>query len=44
MNDYKTLITPYLDSIRNNKTKDKTIRVYTRRLNESIDFLSSGNF
>ena len=44
MTDYKSMITPYLDSIRNERTKEDTIRVYTRRLNESIDFLNSGNF
>ena len=44
MTDYKSMITPYLDSIRNERTKEDTIRTYTRRLNESIDFLNSGNF
>jgi len=42
--DYKSMITPYINSIRSNKTKEDTIRVYTRRLNESVDFLIAGNF
>ena len=42
--DYKNMITPYLDSIRTERTQNNTIRVYSRRLNESIDFLIAGNF
>ena len=44
MTNYKSMITPYLDSIRKERTTDKTIRAYTRQIDESIDFLNAGNY
>ena len=39
MKDYRSLIAPFLESIRTQKTTPETIRVYTNNLNECIDFL-----
>ncbi|MBQ3759392.1 MAG: site-specific integrase [Synergistaceae bacterium] len=39
MHDYRSLIAPFIESIRKERTTDKTIRAYTKTLSESIDFL-----
>ena len=44
MSDYRSLVAPFLESIRKATTQDKTMREYARTLNESIDFLEQGNF
>ena len=42
--DYRTLIAPFLESIRTVRTQDNTVRKYTLILNESIDFFEQNNF
>lgn len=44
MSDYRSLVAPFLESIRKARTQDKTIREYARTLNESIEFLEHGHF
>ena len=44
MSDYRSLVAPFLESIRKARTQDKTLREYARTLNESIDFLEHGYF
>ena len=44
MSDYRSLVAPFLESIRKARTQDKTLKEYARTLNESIDFLEHGHF
>lgn len=44
MTDYRALIAPYLESIRQGRATKDTIRAYTNMLQEFIDFFEQGSF